>query len=162
MFKIGQNKKWRQLQIVILRILLRSCARSGGSARSARIQLRCSISSTHSARLSPNLLGTLRIHLNPVMLHDAFEREPIVRIVLEQLADEIHRIGRHERRTLIVDAADFRVGALVSWRLKRRLTDQQFVAQNTKTPQIHFFVMWTVFNHLRWQVVKCTANGCAA
>ena len=120
------------------------------------------------------------------MLHHAVERQSLARVLLEQLkprrkkahttnnnlevvhsfeksglradlGDEVARV-RHARRTLVLDARDLLIGAVVAGRLERRLADEQLVAEHSERPQVDLLVMRLVVDHLGRQVVERAAN----
>ena len=79
------------------------------------------------------------------MFQHVLEIQPLVRVLPEQLDDEVPGGARHVRREPEVDVDDPLplplVGVLVGLRLKRRFADQELVGEDAEGPVVHPLVV---------------------
>ena len=93
------------------------------------------------------------------MFQHVFEIHPLVRVLPEQLGDEVPGGARHVGREPEVDVDDPLVRVLVGFRLKRRFADQELVGEDAEGPVVDPLVVGLALDHLRREVVQGSAHG---
>lgn len=95
------------------------------------------------------------------MRGDGGEREAALAVLLEQLDDEVLRLGadvRRERDGRVLDAV---VRLLLLRRLERRAADEELVHEDAERPRVDALVVRLLAHHLRREVVERAAHRLA-
>ena len=101
---------------------------------------------------------TASILLNPWMEEGVFERNSLIRIILQQSSDEILGAAGDVRGEMQVDGLNAPVGVHLRGAFEGRFTDQKLVGQNAERPVVHALVVRLIFHHFRRQIVQRAAE----
>ena len=90
-----------------------------------------------------------------------FERNPFLRVILNQTFDEIPRAFRDVGRKMKIDGLNAPIGVDLRGALEWRLPDEKLVGENAKRPVIYALVVRFILDHFRRQVVQRAAQRLA-
>jgi hypothetical protein len=93
------------------------------------------------------------------MLLNLFKSESPSRVICKNICNEVSSFWRHELWKLQVNLFNSIISSLVVFCLEGRITNKEFITENSQTPDIYFVIMRLVVNHFRRQIVKCTTQG---
>ena len=109
------------------------------------------------------------------MLENIRKRHPLLRILPQEVPDQVLGVGGDVRREVEPDVDDVPVGVLVGLRLEGRLATQELVGEDAQGPVVHSLAVRVTLetdnllspqsprcphlDHLRRQVVQCPAHG---
>ena len=80
------------------------------------------------------------------MLENIRKRHPLLRILPQEVPDQVLGVGGDVRREVEPDVDDVPVGVLVGLRLEGGLSDQELVGEDAERPVVHPFVMAKTLN----------------
>mmetsp|Transcript_24980 Transcript_24980/g.60132 ORF Transcript_24980/g.60132 Transcript_24980/m.60132 type:complete len:362 (-) Transcript_24980:88-1173(-) len=92
------------------------------------------------------------------MLGNALQRQPLPRILLQQLPDQIPSVVRHPPRPPYIHPLNPPVRRAVALRLERRHPHQKLVQEHPQRPRIHLLVVLAPLDHLGGQIVEGAAQ----
>jgi len=93
------------------------------------------------------------------MLRNTLQRQPLPRILLQQLWNQILGILRQSMRPSNIHPLNPPIRCTMTLRLKRRYTHKELIQQYPQCPRIYLLIVFTTLHHFRRQVIQRTAKS---
>ena len=98
------------------------------------------------------------VGLNPRMHDGVLERDSLLRIGLQETADEVSRSARDVGREMEVDGLDASIGVHLRGAFEGRFADEELEGEDAERPMVDTFVVRFVLHHFRRQIVQRAAE----
>ena len=99
------------------------------------------------------------ILLNPWVVLDFAQRQPVFRLKHQQFPDKILRRRRDMHRESQIDAPNALIRRVSIVGNKRRLSTQELIGQHANAPIVDIGVVLLAIDHFRRQIIQRSAHG---